>query len=68
MRIYVVMGYLWLKLNGWDSYGKVSYCFGGYAQKLTVFRGVLYLIITLPPIGFVPIYQADRHQSNLHCQ
>ena len=43
------MGYLWLKLNGWGSYGKVSYRFGGYAQKMPVFRGVPYLIITLPP-------------------
>ena len=47
------MGYLWLKLNGWGSYGKVSYRFGGYAQKMPAFRGVPYLIITLP-LGFGP--------------
>ena len=32
-------------LNGWYSFGKVSYCFGGHAQRTLVFRGVLFPVI-----------------------
>ena len=51
--IYDLMGgALWFNgwgtygLSGWGSYEKVSSCFvWKYAQKLLVFRGVLFLII-----------------------
>ena len=46
-------------LNGWYSFGKVSYCFGGHAQRTLVFRGVLFTSHRMTT-GFGP-YELPTH-------